>query len=88
MSNVMVNEELSVVFSMTKLPTVDELNQLPREELVALLLLLIEEVQTLRAEVAQLKGPPPTSRNSSQPPSRDWKTNSPSLRGRKQGTPR
>ena len=70
---------------MTKLPTADELNQLPREELVALILLLIEEVQTLRVEVAQLKGPPPTSRNSSQPPSRDWKTNRPPKQPKSQG---
>jgi transposase len=70
---------------MTKLPTADELNQLPREELVALILLLIEEVQTLRAEVERLKGPPPTSRNSSQPPSRDWKANRSSKRAKPHG---
>lgn len=67
---------------MTKLPTTDDLNHLSREELVALVLLLVEEVQTLRAEVERLKGPPPTSRNSSQPPSRDWKANRPD-KGRK-----
>jgi transposase len=59
----------------TKLPTPDTLNQLSREELLALVLLLMEEVQTLRAEVERLQGPPPTSRNSSQAPSRDWKAN-------------
>lgn len=69
---------------MTKLPTSDELNQLSREELLALVLLLVDEVQTLRAEVERLKGPPPTSRNSSQPPSRDWKAN----RSPKQAKPR
>ena len=55
------------------MPTSDELTNLSREELLALVHLLIGEVQTLRAEVERLKGPPPTSRNSSQPPSRDWK---------------
>jgi len=69
----------------TKLPTADELNQLSREELVALVVLLIEEVRTLRAEVERLQGPPPTSRNSSQPPSRDWKTNRPAKRAKPRG---
>ena len=70
---------------MTKLPTADDLNQLSREELVALVLLLVEEVQALRAEVERLKGPPPTSRNSSQPPSRDWKANRPAKKGKARG---
>jgi transposase len=76
---------LSVIFDVTKLPTSDELNQLSREELLALVLLLVDEVQTLRAEVEQLKGPPPTSRNSSQPPSRDWKANRSQKRAKPQG---
>jgi transposase len=74
---------------MTRLPTADDVNQLSRDELVALVLLLVEEVQALRAEVARLQGPPPTSRNSSQPPSRDWKANRPAktrkARGAKPG---
>ena len=70
---------------MTKLPTADDLNHLSREELVALVLLLVEEVQALRAEVERLKGPPPTSHNSSQPPSRDWKANRPAKKGQPRG---
>jgi transposase len=70
---------------MTKLPTSDELNQLSRDDLLALVLLLVEEVQTLRAEVARLNGPPPTSRNSSQPPSRDWKGDRAAKRAKKRG---
>jgi len=59
---------------MTKLPTADELNQLSREELLALVLHVVEEVRTLRTEVTRLKALPPTSRNSSQPRSRDQAT--------------
>lgn len=70
---------------MTRLPTADDLNQLSREELVTLVLLLVEEVQALRAEVERLQGPPPTSRNSSQPPSRDWKANRPAKTGKGRG---
>jgi transposase len=70
---------------MTKLPTADDLNHLSREELVALVLLLVEEVQALRVEVERLKGAPPTSRNSSQPPSRDWKANRPAKTGKARG---
>jgi transposase len=70
---------------MTRLPTSDELNNLSREELLALLHLLMGEVQTLRAEVERLKGPPTTSRNSSQPPSRDWKGDRPAKHPKKRG---
>ncbi len=59
---------------------VDALQELSREELIALNQRLIEEIQRLAAEVSALreelersKRPPPTSRNSSQPPSQDWK---------------
>lgn len=67
------------------MPTFDELSNLSREELLALVHLLIGEVQTLRADVERLKGPPPTSRNSSQPPSRDWKGDRPAKRAKKRG---
>lgn len=70
---------------MPKLPTADELNQLSREELVALVRVLVEEVHALRAEVERLNGPPPTSRNSSQPPSRDWKGNRPAPSAKRSG---
>jgi len=56
-------------------PTPESLNHLSREELLALVLQLIAEVQRLQAEVAHLKQPPTTSQNSSQPPSRDQKRN-------------
>ena len=59
----------------------EQLEQLPREELVALIKLLLTEIAQLKARVAELEAqvspprPPATSRNSSQPPSRDQKTN-------------
>jgi hypothetical protein len=56
-------------------PTVTALHELSQEELIALIQRLFEEVRRLEAEVEHLKYPPPTSRNSSQPPSRDWKAN-------------
>jgi hypothetical protein len=65
------------IFDVIKLPTPDILNQLSREELLAFVLVLIDDVQTLRAEVDRLESPPPTSHNSSQPPSQDWKANTP-----------
>ena len=57
------------------LPTIEQLNQLTREELIALLVRLMVEYEALRAEVDRLKQPASSSRNSSQPPSRDWKAN-------------
>ena len=52
----------------------EALNSLSREELIVLIVQLFAEVRELRAEVERLKKPPTTSRNSSQPPSRDQKT--------------
>jgi hypothetical protein len=60
---------------MTTLPAADELNQLSQTELIALVLQLVERVRQLEAEVEALKKRPTNSRNSSQPPSRDWKGN-------------
>jgi transposase len=64
------------------LPTSPALQDLSREELIAIILRLATdvqrleaEVQRLQAEVDRLKKPPTTSQNSSQPPSRDWKRN-------------
>lgn len=60
------------------LPKPEALRDLSREELIALILSLIERVQQLEAEVAALKAKtPPTSRNSSLPPARDWKADAP-----------
>lgn len=57
------------------LPTAAQLEACSRPELLALVTLLCEQVRQLQAEVARLTQPPPTSRNSSQPPSRDQKKN-------------
>jgi len=64
-------------------PSVDILSDLSREELVALIQRLFEEVRRLEAEVERLKQPPSTSHNSSQPPSRDWKADRPQRKRRK-----
>ncbi|MBI5564743.1 MAG: hypothetical protein HY870_07610, partial [Chloroflexi bacterium] len=58
---------------MTSLPTADELKQLSQADLLARVLQLVERVRQLEAEIEALKKPPTNSRNSSQPPSRDWK---------------
>src|SRR5258707_12236304 len=62
------------------LPTPDELRDLSRDELIAVILVLMEQVrqlpetvEQLQAENERLKPPPTSSHNSSQPPSRDWK---------------
>jgi len=57
------------------IPPAESLNNLSREELLALVVQLITEVRRLQAEVDRLKKPPTTSHNSSQPPSRDQKRN-------------
>ena len=60
------------------LPTPAQVRELSRDELIALILPLLERVNQLEAEVAALKQKPPTSsRNSSQPPSRGWKADTP-----------
>jgi transposase len=67
---------------MTPVPPTEALRDLSRDELIALILRLADEVQRLETEVERLKQPPPTSRNSSPPPSRDWKGDGPSGRKR------
>jgi transposase len=66
--------------------TPEALESLGREELVALVLRLFEQVSALQARVldleAQLKGPPKTPRNSSLPPATGQKKSRPE-RGRK-----
>jgi len=49
-------------------------DELSREELIALINEMAKEISELKAEVARLKQPPTTSKNSSQPPSRDFKS--------------
>jgi transposase len=65
-------------------PSVEQLDQLSRDELLALvksMLIIIEQQQQrmaeLEAEISKLLKPPVNSSNSSQPPSRDQKVNSP-----------
>jgi transposase len=48
-------------------------DELSREELIALVYEMAKEIKELKAEIARLKLPPSTSKNSSQPPSRDFK---------------
>jgi transposase len=55
------------------LPTADSLRDLSRDELIAMVIQLAERLERLEAEVERPKRPPTTSRNSSQPPSRDQK---------------
>ena len=64
-------------------PTVSALRELSPEEMIALIQRLFEEVRRLEAEVERLKQPPPTSHNSSQSPSRDWKADRPQRKRRK-----
>ncbi len=65
------------------LPALEQIEHLAHTELVALVKALMVENVALRAEVDKLRQPPATSRNSSQPPSRDAKRNLPADRKRK-----
>jgi transposase len=79
------------------IPTTGQIDQLSREDLLALvkeLIPVVEQVKLLQqrvteleAEVERLKGPPTTSRNSSQPPSRDQKSNRPINKPKKKHGP-
>ena len=77
-------------------PTVDQLQHLRREELIVLLeqakeqiAQLTEQVRQLQADIERLKHPPAgaSSRNSSQPPSRDWKADGLPGKGRRKKKP-
>ena len=46
-----------------------KINELSREKLIALISEMVKEINELKAEVARLKLPLTTSKNSSQPPS-------------------
>lgn len=63
-------------------PTAESLRELSRAELIAMILELSERLERLESELAGRK-PPPTSRNSSQPPSRDQKINAPAGKRRR-----
>ena len=57
-----------------------------REELIALIYELAKEISELKGEIARLKQPPSTSQNSSQPPSRDFKSSTKKrVRSKKKG---
>lgn len=62
------------------LPSKEHLSKLSKSELIAVLSQLLDRVAQLEAEVARLTHPAMTSRNSSQPPSRDQKANLPQSR--------
>ena len=69
--------------------TRQELAQMSRDELMDLILLQAQQIAVLQSEIEALqkkweqgKKPPTNSGNSSQPPSRDWKSNLPTERKR------
>ena len=68
------------------LPSKAQLSELSKSELIELLSQVLDRVAQLEAEVERLKHPATTSRNSSQPPARDQKTNLPrSRRAKRKG---
>jgi transposase len=76
------------------IPSVEQLDQLSREDLLSLVKDLVrivnqqqKRIADLEAEIAQLRQPPTTSTNSSQPPSRDQKANRPKRKRRKKHGP-
>ncbi|MCI0552456.1 MAG: IS66 family transposase [Anaerolineae bacterium] len=56
-----------------------------RKGLIGLIYEMANEISELRAEIARLTQPPSTSQNSSQPPSRDFKTEKKHKRSKKKG---
>jgi uncharacterized small protein (DUF1192 family) len=65
-----------------------ELEALSKEELIQLILTLQDEIEALRLKFEKNQKPPTSSKNSSQPPSRDQKGNLPiSRRRRRHGPP-
>jgi len=71
------------LFGRMTLPPLEQIEHLAHTELVALVKALMAENVALRAELDKLRQPPSTSRNSSQPPSRDAKRNLPADRKHK-----
>ncbi len=64
-----------------------ELEGLSKEELIQLILVLQDEIEALKLKFGKNQKPPTSSRNSSQPPSRDQKGNLPSERHRRRHGP-
>jgi len=76
------------------LQTEDQLDQISHADLVALVKALIarverleEENRQLKAEIERLKQPPTNSKNSSQPSSRDQKSNQSAAKPKKKHRP-
>ncbi|HEY9153228.1 MAG TPA: IS66 family transposase [Anaerolineales bacterium] len=67
--------------------TRNQLTQLNQEELIDLILVLQSEVEALRLKLEKIQKPPTNSSNSSQPPSRDQKSNLPAKRKRQRHGP-
>ena len=59
-----------------------ELESFSKEELIQLILVLQDEIEALKLKFEKNQKPPTSSKNSSQPPSRDQKGNLPSGRRR------
>jgi hypothetical protein len=55
-----------------------ELESFSKEELIQLILVLQDEIEALKLKFEKNQKPPTSSKNSSQPPSRDQKGNLPS----------
>jgi transposase len=63
-----------------------QIEELSREELLAIIYEMMERIRELEAEIVRLKQPPTTSQNSSQPPSRDFKAdNAVGKKGKRRG---
>lgn len=64
-----------------------ELESFSKEELIQLILVLQEEIEALKLKFEKNQKPPTSSKNSSQPPSRDQKGNLPEMRRRRRHGP-
>src|SRR3990172_13323188 len=61
-----------------------KIDELSCEELIGMINEMAKEISELKAEITRLKQPPTTSQNSSQPPSRDFKSEKKKRRRSKQ----
>lgn len=64
-----------------------DLEELSKEELIQLILMLQDEIEALKLKFEKNQKPPPSSKNSSQPPSRDQKVSLPKDRRRRRHGP-